>query len=301
MEVLADLLYSAKGEIIAGIFFALLGWVYSRFRKLTRLYKRQKQELERMTSEMQHLGATKQEFERLQEALRQAEAQHQEDEQRITELQNQLEREHERMQAELNHKSEAQEREYEQRISELQNQLEREHERMQAELQRKEESLKQAEAQKAEEARQRAEVQRQLEVLKKNHPPMSDYDFIELCKSGDAGKVEEALMFVADVNAKDKYGYTALMRAASNGHTGVAELLLKHGADVNATNNTTDSTALMYAVASGHADVAELLIKHGADVNAKNHFGFTALGFATAPLSYHPEIAELLCEYGAKE
>lgn len=50
MEILIDLLKSAKGEIIAGILFALLDWVYSRFRRITRLYKRQKekQKLERM-------------------------------------------------------------------------------------------------------------------------------------------------------------------------------------------------------------------------------------------------------------
>lgn len=45
MEVFIDLLKSAKGEIIAGIVFALLGWLYNRFRKLTRLYKKQKQEM----------------------------------------------------------------------------------------------------------------------------------------------------------------------------------------------------------------------------------------------------------------
>lgn len=232
-------MYSARGEIIAGIFFALLGWVYSRFRKLTRLYKRQKQELERITSEMQHLGATKQEFERLQEALRQAEAQHQEDEQRI---------------------------------SELQNQLEREHERMQAELQRNDEALRHSEAQKAEEARRRAETQKQLEELQrelerikttKRQPTMSDEDFVELCRFGNARLVEKAIMNGANVNAKDNKGCTALMCAARNDKIAIAEILINHGADVNAKDNS-GMTALILAVINNCTDTAQLLRRYGA-------------------------------------
>lgn len=235
MEVLTDLLYSARGEIIAGIFFALLGWVYSRFRKLTRLYKIQKQELERMTSEMQHLGATKQEFERLQEALRQAEAQHQEDEQRII-------------------------------------QLEREHERMQAELKRKDEALRHSEAQKAEEARRRAETQKQLEELQqelerikttKRQPTMSDEDFVELCRFGNARLVEKAIMNGANVNAKDNKGCTALMCAARNDKIAIAEILINHGADVNAKDNS-GMTALILAVINNCTDTAQLLRRYGA-------------------------------------
>ncbi|MBQ6002370.1 MAG: ankyrin repeat domain-containing protein, partial [Synergistaceae bacterium] len=77
-------------------------------------------------------------------------------------------------------------------------------------------------------------------------PPMSDDDFVELCKSGDAVKVEEAIINGANVNAKDNKGYTALMWAAEKGHTEIAEMLINHGADVNAENNS-GFTALMLA------------------------------------------------------
>ena len=192
MEILIDLLESAKGEIIAGIVFALLGWLYSRFRKLTRLYKIQKQELERMKDEMNQRGITKQECERLREALKQAEAQHQEDLQRITKLQNQLE-------------NQQQEDE--------------------AELQRKEEALRQLEA-------QQAELQKELEreKSKKRLPPMSDHDFIELCKSGNVREVEEAIKDGANVNAKDNYGRTAFSWAVLNLNMVVAKLLREYGA-----------------------------------------------------------------------
>ena len=74
------------------------------------------------------------------------------------------------------------------------------------------------------------------------------------------------------------------MEAASNGHADVTEVLLKHGADVNAKGDF-GYTALMEAArgsliiaASGYyAKTAEILLKHGADVNAKSDAGLTAL------------------------
>ncbi len=140
MEILIDLLKSAKGEIIAGILFALLGWVYSRFRRITRLYKRQKQ---------------KQKLERMKD------------------------------------------------------------------------------------------------------------DFIELCKSGDAGKIEEAIMNGANVNAKDNDSTTALMLAAISGQTEAVKILLNHGANINA-RDIWGYTALKEAKMWGRTEVAKLLRRNGA-------------------------------------
>ena len=72
MNTMIEWLKEARGEIIAGLVLALLGWLYSKHRAFMRNYKRKKQELERMKAEISELGATKQEFERLQEALREA-------------------------------------------------------------------------------------------------------------------------------------------------------------------------------------------------------------------------------------
>ncbi len=72
MEIIFDTLSSAKGEIIAGLIFAVLGWLYHRFRVFNKMYKRKQQELEQMKAEMSELGATKEEVERLQEELKQS-------------------------------------------------------------------------------------------------------------------------------------------------------------------------------------------------------------------------------------
>ena len=131
---------------------------------------------------------------------------------------------------------------------------------------------------------------------KPKRPAMSDEDFIELCKSGNAVKVEEAIRNGANINAKNNKGWTALMWAAYYGHAEVAEVLLKHGADVNSKDND-GWTALMWAASWGKTEVAEVLLKHGADVNAKANNGKTALMWAAR--NGHTEVAELLLKYRA--
>jgi len=86
-----------------------------------------------------------------------------------------------------------------------------------------------------------------------------------------------------DVNVSDEYGWTPLMEAASCCRTKNVELLIQHGADVNAT--TIDGeTALMIAVKwvfqypeISVAATVEKLLNAGAKVNIKNKKGETAL------------------------
>jgi len=58
------------------------------------------------------------------------------------------------------------------------------------------------------------------------------------------------------------------------------ELLLQHGAEVNAKTPVEGQTALMWALAEKHAGAARALIEHGAEVSARSEFGFTPLLFA---------------------
>ena len=104
--------------------------------------------------------------------------------------------------------------------------------------------------------------------------------FYFICISGDAlmiasssghnASVELLLTHGADINAKDKYGRTALMYASKHGHTAIVELLLNHGADINDKDNK-GSTALMFASEHGHTATVDLLLTHGADINAEDN------------------------------
>ena len=66
---------------------------------------------------------------------------------------------------------------------------------------------------------------------------------------------------LADVNAKDKYGWTALHQAAQEGKVKAIAALIKAGADVNAKNNGVffgcfgRYTALDIAIRKGKTDV----------------------------------------------
>lgn len=77
---------------------------------------------------------------------------------------------------------------------------------------------------------------------------------------------------------QDKYGTTALMVAAKNGHASCVEVLLDRGADPLA-RDTPGMSSLMFAVGGGHLACARLLIPCS-HVDAKNIYGRTALGYA---------------------
>ncbi|HVA66956.1 MAG TPA: ankyrin repeat domain-containing protein [Elusimicrobiota bacterium] len=74
-------------------------------------------------------------------------------------------------------------------------------------------------------------------------------------------------------------GDVPLHWAALNGYADIAQLLIKHGADVNVQNGGND-TPLHWAALGGHADLVKLLVGAGADVNAADNSLDTPLHFA---------------------
>ena len=86
--------------------------------------------------------------------------------------------------------------------------------------------------------------------------------------------------------------------AAFFGHTAIAQLLLEHGADINAASRNGQRVMPLHSsVAGQHLALTKLLLEHGADVNATQEGGFTSLQGA-AQNGQH-EMVELLLKYGA--
>ena len=81
------------------------------------------------------------------------------------------------------------------------------------------------------------------------------------------------------MNARNKYGSTALMLAARFGTAENVKVLLDAGADVNARNED-GGTALIYAARFGTAENVKVLLDAGADASHKDTFGKTAWDLA---------------------
>ncbi|WP_310732692.1 ankyrin repeat domain-containing protein [Wolbachia pipientis] len=104
--------------------------------------------------------------------------------------------------------------------------------------------------------------------------------------------VQLLLKHGANVDATTKEGYTPLHVAAQKAHNKrVVQLLLDGGAGVNVKDNK-DYTPLHDAAQSGSKDVVQLLLGHGADINAQDENYVTPLLLA---LEYsYAEVFDLL-------
>lgn len=65
------------------------------------------------------------------------------------------------------------------------------------------------------------------------------------------------------IDAKNRYGWTALMQACCYGHSGAVVLLLERGADAQL-QNAWSASSLVLASQGGHFGVVHTLINYGA-------------------------------------
>jgi len=101
---------------------------------------------------------------------------------------------------------------------------------------------------------------------------MSDEDFAELCGDGTYEEIDRAIEAGANVNARDEYGVTPLMRAARDNSVEVLSLLLGAGANIDDKDEDGD-TPLHWAAIGDKAEAIVFLLDSGADADAVNNNG----------------------------
>lgn len=104
-----------------------------------------------------------------------------------------------------------------------------------------------------------------LLVLAQNPKQELNDQLFEAARKGDAAAVTALLDKGADVNAKFRYGTTALFKAAERGNTEVVKVLLARGADVTVKDTFYNATAMTWALDNDHVDVVRVLLEKSAD------------------------------------
>ncbi|KAJ8105689.1 hypothetical protein ONZ43_g7325 [Nemania bipapillata] len=80
---------------------------------------------------------------------------------------------------------------------------------------------------------------------------------VEAASNGDLDKIAKLLSLGCNVNATDRWGWSALSMCAYGGHLAVAKLLLEHGADLDNIDVDGD-TPMQIATTRGHSEVVIL-------------------------------------------
>jgi hypothetical protein len=112
-----------------------------------------------------------------------------------------------------------------------------------------------------------------------------------LLSEADLENRQLLLKYGADINATTETGRTALMQAAGWGTKEDVAWLLQHGADINRQDED-GGTAVMYAVGKGREENVEALLRWHPHLSLQNKMGLTALQMAQAsegPTPFHQD------------
>jgi ankyrin repeat protein len=85
--------------------------------------------------------------------------------------------------------------------------------------------------------------------------------FWEAVRKGDLAAVTALLDKGADVNAKFRYGTTALFKAAERGNLEIVKLLLARGIDVTVKDTFYGGTAMFWALEGDHVEVVKAILE----------------------------------------
>ncbi len=116
-------------------------------------------------------------------------------------------------------------------------------------------------------------------------------------RAQDKNAVEVLLASGVEVDESDFIFGTALHVAVSEGHSGIAKILVDHGANLEAVSEQQDSHPLHLAANFGDAAMLALLLDNGADIEARDGYQRTSLLHAAA--AGHADAVRLLLDRGA--
>lgn len=109
-------------------------------------------------------------------------------------------------------------------------------------------------------------------------PKLTDEEFIELCGTGSAEEITNAINEGANINAENSKGQTPLMLTAQNNTPEIISLLLDLGAAINHVDSL-GNTALTLAFMNENnsEENMNMLLDYGADPDIQNNEGYNAL------------------------
>lgn len=138
---------------------------------------------------------------------------------------------------------------------------------------------------------------RELLVSHGAKPTDLDFRLSLAVENGELEMVKYLLSMGADPDVIQEDGSYALHFAVLYGYYDIAELLIKHGADVNYTDPANADCTVLHTAAMSSTNLTRLLAEHGADVNAQTTQGYTPLMYAVE--SGKPATVEVLLWAGA--
>jgi len=108
--------------------------------------------------------------------------------------------------------------------------------------------------------------------------PRPDTPLAQAAAAGEADEVRRLLAAGANVDERDRTGFTALIWAARRGETESVQLLLAAGADPDLHDGYVNGwTPIMHALHKGQTETVRVLLAAGADPNVPANGGYTPL------------------------
>ena len=132
---------------------------------------------------------------------------------------------------------------------------------------------------------------------------LEDYDEISLLfyairNYASLEAIELLLEYDLDIKACDDTGISALDTAIKFKRQDIIKLCIEKGLDVNVSSRKSGITPLMLASCFSNIPTAELLLEHGADINARDRAGMTPKDYARK--LGQKKMQEFLAEKGGK-